>query len=143
MRKGTGTRKAAARKTTARAPRKKAAAVGQKAAPSPALAIAKLAVTAIESKQGHNPLIMDLRDKSGFTDYFVVVSGHNPPHLRAMSEEIHMLLKKNGMTCYRRAGDPESGWLVLDYVDVVIHILLDEHRRYYAIEDLWQAHQKE
>ena len=142
MKKNTGTRKPRAVKTPARSPKKKAATGAQKAGPSPGLALAEMAVAALESKKGHNPVIIDIRGKSGFADYFIVVSGHNPPHLHAMSEEVYLLLKKKGIACYRRAGGPESGWVVLDYVDVVIHILLDDQRRYYAIEDLWQAHQK-
>jgi ribosome-associated protein len=47
------------------------------------------------------------------------------------------VLKKEGASCYRRCGDAQSGWLVLDYVDMVIHILSAEARSYYALEDLW------
>ena len=143
MRKTAGTRKRKISKTPAKVPKKKAPAIAKKSAPSPALALAEMAVAALEAKQGHDPVVLDIRGKSSFADYFVLVSGHNPPHLHAMSEEVHHHLKKNGVVCYRRAGGPESGWLVLDYVDVVIHILLDEQRRYYAIEDLWRARQQE
>jgi len=111
-------------------------------APSAAFEIAKLAVTALEAKQGLNPVITDVRDFSTVTDYFVVVSGFNIPHLRALFDEVQMTLKKKGLQCYRKAEDPESGWLVLDYVDVVIHVLLDERRKYYAIEDLWAEHRR-
>ena len=105
---------------------------------SPAsLGLARAVVGIIEDKQGVNPVIVDVRGRSSVTDYFVVVSGMNSPHLRAMSEEIQARLKKQGTRCYRRSETPESGWLVLDYVDVVIHMLLDQSRKHYAIEDLW------
>lgn len=47
-------------------------------------------------------------------------------------------LKTRGVACYRKSGDPDAGWLVLDYVDFVIHIFLHETRDYYAIERLWE-----
>lgn len=54
-----------------------------------------------------------------------------------MFDEVMFILKGEGVQCYRRSGDPDSGWMVLDYVDVIIHIFLAEKRGYYAIEDLW------
>ena len=116
---------------------------GKKEPPSAAFALAGQIVKILEEKQGLNPLIVDVRGESNVTDYFVVVSGHNIPHIRAMSDEVQLRLKKLGTVCYRKAERAESGWLVLDYVDVVIHILLDEHRKYYAIEDLWKARRQE
>ena len=48
------------------------------------------------------------------------------------------MMKKDGVYCYRRSGEADSGWLVVDYVDVVIHMFSPENREYYAIEDLWR-----
>ncbi|MEI6807178.1 MAG: ribosome silencing factor [bacterium] len=112
----------------------------RKVPPSIAFSLAKKIVEILEEKQGLDPLIVDVREESTVTDYFVVVSGHNAPHLRAMSDEVQIQLKKLGTMCYRKAEKAESGWLVLDYVDVVTHILLAESRKYYAIEDLWAEH---
>lgn len=100
--------------------------------------IANLAASALESKKGDNIAIHDVRDRSVVTDFYVVVSGFSPPHLKAMFNEVQQELKKAGARCYRKAGDPESGWLVLDFVDVIIHIFSDESRSYYAIEELWE-----
>ena len=110
------------------------------APPSAAFALAKQIVGILEEKHGLNPVIVDVRGQSSVTDYLVVVSGNNVPHIRAMSDEVQIRLKKLGTTCYRRTEKAESGWLVLDYVDVVTHVLLDESRKYYAIEDLWAGH---
>lgn len=74
---------------------------------------------------------------SGITDYYVIVSGSSGPHLKAMYNEVEQQLKGEGVLPYRRSGDPFSGWLVLDYVDVILHILSREKREYYAIEELW------
>ena len=99
--------------------------------------MARRARLAIESKKGENILLLDVRGLSEITDFFLLVSASSPPHLKAMANEVQVALKKDGFPCYRRAGTPESGWIVLDYVDLVIHILSAEARDYYEIESLW------
>ena len=101
------------------------------------MTLARQAKQCLLNKKAEDLLILDVRELSGVTDYYIVASGASPPQLKAMFSEVLVSLKKEGMNCYRRSGDMESGWLVLDYVDVVIHILSAEARRYYAIEDLW------
>ena len=71
------------------------------------------------------------------TDYFVIVSGNSSPHLRALAEQTEISLKQMGHHVFRRAGENESGWFVLDYVDIVLHIMSDEMRERYDLEELW------
>ena len=80
-----------------------------------------------------------MRGLSAITDYYLLVSGSSPPHLKAMYQEVQKVLKDAGTPVYRRSGQPEGGWMVLDFVDVIIHIFLEEVREYYAIEELWAA----
>ncbi len=101
------------------------------------LQIAKRARKALGNKKGTDIRLFDVRGLSGVTDYYLIVSGNSPPHLKAMFNEILHDLKQKGTACYRRSGDLESGWLVIDYIDVVIHILLAETREYYGLEALW------
>ena len=70
-------------------------------------------------------------------DYCVIASGQTPPHLKALLGEVQRQLKESGSSLYRKSGDPESGWMVLDFVDVVIHIFSPDARAYYDIEKLW------
>lgn len=79
-----------------------------------------------------------MRGRSEITDAYIVVSGSSPPHLKALFNEVQHQLKQKGVACYRRSGDPECGWMVLDYVDVIIHIFLETTRQYYAVETLWE-----
>ena len=92
---------------------------------------------ALEGKKGDDIAVLDVRNLSTITDYYVVVSGTSPPHLKAMFNEVQMTLKEKGVSCYRRTGAPESGWMVLDYIDVITHIFSKDARHYYAVEDLW------
>jgi ribosome-associated protein len=101
------------------------------------LELARRARKILDEKKGEDIVLLDVRKWSGITDYYLIVSGTSSPHVRAMFDEVLHVLKEEGMACYRRSGDPESGWLVLDYVDVIIHILTAQKRDYYALEELW------
>lgn len=102
-----------------------------------ALDLAKKARAALVEKKGEAISLLDVRGLSGVTDYYIVASGSSPPHLKAMLNEVQHVLKNDGVHCYRKSGNPECGWLVIDYIDVVIHIFSSEARQYYTIEKLW------
>ena len=73
----------------------------------------------------------DVRGKSGLTDFFVVATGAAAPHLKALVRDLPK--------AYRVSGEPDSGWIVADYVDVVVHVFSAEARAYYALEKLWAS----
>lgn len=129
-----------AAKSRSRSPAGRGKAVAEKA--PQALEFARSVKAILEDKHGNNVAILDVRGLSSVADFFVLVSGMNHPHLKAMFEEVDVRMKHAGIQCYRKVGISESGWLILDYVDVVIHILLEENRKYYAIEDLWAGARK-
>ena len=85
---------------------------------------------ALEDAKGTDVKVYDVRGKSGLTDFFVVATGAAAPHLKA-------LVKATPGKAYRVAGDPESGWIVSDFIDVVVHVFSAEARAYYALEKLW------
>ena len=89
---------------------------------------ADLAKTLADNKAA-DVKVYDVRGKSGFTDFFVVATGAAAPHLKALVRELPK--------AYRVSGDPESGWIVADYIDVVVHVFSAEARAYYALEKLW------
>lgn len=101
------------------------------------LELARKAASILADRHGINIMLLDVRGISGVTDYELIVSGNSAPHLKAMVTETEKQLKSDGLYCYSKAGDPDSGWIVLDYVDVVIHIFSESKRAYYSIEDLW------
>ena len=78
-----------------------------------------------------------MRRLSGVTDFYLVATGLNPPHLKAMANELEKALARDGADCFRRAGIPESGWIVADYLDAVVHLFSPDVRAYYALERLW------
>lgn len=101
------------------------------------LAVAQLARKALLDKKGVDPLVLDVRSLSSVADYYVIVTGTSAPHLKAMAEELRHQLLAAGADRKRQGGEPNSGWLVVDYLDVVVHLFLPHTREYYALEDLW------
>ncbi len=100
-------------------------------------ALAERAAEILEDKKGENLLIIDVSEVSNLSDYVLLVNGSSPPHLKAMWNDLQHTLKQEGVHAFRKSGMPESGWMVLDYVDLIIHILSPEAREYYALEELW------
>jgi ribosome-associated protein len=83
-------------------------------------------------------VVLDLRDISSFTDFFVICSAASEPQLKAIAGEIEARLKKDhGVRPVAVDGFPASQWIVLDYMQVIVHIFHSEKRAFYSLEDLW------
>jgi ribosome-associated protein len=81
---------------------------------------------------------LDLREVSTFTDFFVICSGTSEPHLKAIAGEIEARLKEDhGIRAAAVDGFPASQWIVLDYMQVIVHVFHREKREFYALESLW------
>ncbi len=98
--------------------------------------LARLALRALADRQGRDPAAYDVRERSFLTDYVIIASGLNAPHLKALANETRVQFKKLGSPCFRQSGDPDSGWIMADYFDLVIHLFLPETRAYYALDEL-------
>ncbi len=96
-------------------------------------------VNALEAKQGEDIKVFDVRGKSSVTDFYVVASGNSAPHLRALVSEASRHMKRVKVKSFRSSGEAESGWVVVDFIDVVVHLFSREARAYYAIEKLWDG----
>jgi len=83
-------------------------------------------------------VVLDLQGISSFTDFFVICSGTSEPHLKAISGEIEERLKQDhGVKAVSVDGFPASQWIVLDYLQVIVHVFREEKREFYSLEDLW------
>lgn len=82
-------------------------------------------------------LVLDVRGLSSVTDYFVVCSGRSTTHLTTIADAIREALKEAGVRPLHAEGVADSGWILLDYGDVLVHVFLEETRMYYALERLW------
>ena len=103
-----------------------------------ALELARKAVEIASDKQAGNIALLDVRDLCSFTDYFIICSGESARQLNTIIDEIEKTFKKEGVLPHHREGTLDSGWLLLDYGDVVIHVFGATEREYYALDDLWR-----
>jgi ribosome-associated protein len=98
------------------------------------------AIAACQDKKAEEVTILQLEKDSGaFTDYFVVCSGTNPRQIQAISDEVEERLKKQGMRPTHVEGYKQAEWVLLDYVDFVVHIFSEKARKYYELERLWKS----
>src|SRR5438876_944145 len=110
----------------------------KKIAPQSALDFAHIAIDAVESKKGSDIVLLDVRSLSMFTDYFLICSGDSERQIKAISGGVQEALDKSGMRRIGHEGSAESGWVLLDYGDLMIHVFAPEQRDYYQLEDLWK-----
>ena len=91
-----------------------------------------------DDKKAEDIVVLDVRKVSSITDYFVVATGTSEPHLRAIVDEItENLEKKHGVRPRARDGFLQTAWVVLDYFDVIVHVMRGDVREHYKLEDLW------
>ena len=100
--------------------------------------VAVAAARAASEKQGSRIVILDVRDLIVITDYFVIASGSSDRQVRTIVEEVEKALRGMGVKPLRREGENEGAWVLLDFVDVVVHVFGDEERDYYDLERLWR-----
>lgn len=99
--------------------------------------LVRLAVRAAEDRKAQDLAALDLRDLSSVTDYFIVCGGTSDTHVRAIADAVREHLEKKGQRPFSLEGYQEGTWVLLDYVDFVVHIFHYEKRLFYGIEDLW------
>ncbi len=91
-----------------------------------------------DNKKAEDILVLDVRKLSSVTDYFVIATGTSQPHLRAIVEEISGRLRdEHDLRPSRSEGSTGGNWVVLDYFDVIVHVMHTETRKRYDLEGLW------
>ena len=88
-------------------------------------------------KQAGNIVLLDVRGLCSFADYFVICAGESTRQIGTISDEIEKVLKKDGVLPHHHEGTLDSGWLLLDYSDVIVHIFGAAERDYYKLDELW------
>lgn len=101
--------------------------------------VARAAVELASERQASDSVILDIRALASFADYFVITSALNARHLQALLEELDQGMKRLQAPLHHKEGTPESGWVLLDFGDVIVHLFLPEQRQRYGLEQLWQG----
>ncbi len=104
----------------------------------PSLEVALAAAEAASAKQARDVLVLDVSEPLVISDYFVICSGSNDRQVRAVAEAVERACRDHGVHVLRREGEREARWILLDFVDFVVHVFLQEEREYYDLERLWR-----
>lgn len=97
-----------------------------------------LTAKAISSKKGLNIKLIEIGDISSLADYMVIATGTSSTHVKAIADEVEYQLDNAGISVSHIEGYRSNSWILLDYVDVIVHIFSDEAREFYDLERLWQ-----
>lgn len=97
----------------------------------------RLVTAALLDRKAVDPLVLDLRGLTAATDYFVIVSGTSAAHVRGMAEHLLTVLAPHDVTPHHVEGLAQGRWVLLDYVDFVVHVFHPDVRAFYQLERLW------
>lgn len=97
-----------------------------------------VAERAAEAKKAQDVVTLDIRANSSFADYFLIATGLNKVHTRSVADFIEESLAKQGIVPYSKQGYRQGSWILIDYLDFVVHIFTQEARDFYQLERLWQ-----
>ena len=98
------------------------------------------AIQACLEKKAEELSILEMEKGSGaFTDYFVLCSGTNPRQMQAIADEVELRLKKAGLRPTHVEGYTQAEWVLIDYVDFVVHVFSEKARKFYDLERLWKS----
>jgi len=92
---------------------------------------------AASDKKAHDIVILDMQKVSLVTDYFVICSANSTTQVRAIADNIEEKLDEQGIPLRRKEGYREGRWILLDYGNCIVHVFVEEDRRFYNLEQLW------
>jgi len=97
---------------------------------------------ALEEKKAVDPVLLNVRGRTVMTDCFIITSGTSRIHIQALVDAVVEKLKDNGVRSKRVEGYSEAAWVLLDYGDVVVHIMAQDQRDFYRLEAYWSGAEK-
>ncbi len=101
----------------------------------------KIVQTELDDRKGQQITVLDVRDKTSFTDYMVVVTGTSDRHLASLCDYVAAKVEENGLIPLGIEGGPGADWVLLDLGDVIVHAMTAQGRDFYQLEKLWSVNQ--
>ena len=111
-------------------------------APKPhidASAAARLAVDGASDRQTEDIVLLDVHEISSFADYMVLMSADSVRQANALASELEAAIERAGLDMHHREGTGDSGWVLLDFGDLVLHVFGQEQREFYQLQQVWKA----
>jgi ribosome-associated protein len=97
-----------------------------------------LVIQTLHEKKAQDVKAIDISDLTTIAQYFVVCSGSSVTHIKTLADYVEEKLNEQGMRCIHREGYNSARWILLDYGDIVVHVIHEEDREFYGLERLWQ-----
>ncbi|MFA7257402.1 MAG: ribosome silencing factor [Kiritimatiellales bacterium] len=101
--------------------------------------VVQKAVKFLDDRKAENIAVLDLQPLANLSDYFVIATAANAPHLKALGDGLQRLYKNEQYKGFRAAGTGDSGWVIVDYDGVMVHVFSFEMRNLYDLEQLWKS----
>lgn len=102
----------------------------------------EIIVKALDSKKADDIQVLEIKDLTILSDYFVIANGNSSTQTKAIADEVEYKMKENGIMPDRTEGYQGSNWIILDYGDIIVHVFYKETRSYYNLERLWSDAQQ-
>ena len=102
------------------------------------LETARAAAKALSERKGIDIKLIKITDISSIADYFVIAAGSSTTHVKSLADNVEFRLDQMGVSVSHIEGYRSDSWILLDYVDVIVHVFAEEAREYYSLERLWQ-----
>jgi ribosome-associated protein len=117
--------------------REDAVAAKREEAPGASEELARRIAAIVDEKLGEDIAILDMRELVGYTDFLVLATARNERLAKAIHDDVYHQLKREGLLPARAEGVQEARWVLLDYLDCVLHVFVPEAREHYRLEQLW------
>ena len=99
--------------------------------------IAEIGAKAAIERKANNVVVLDLRGLSSVADFFVICSGNSDTHVEGIARLIEEKFDESNVELWHREGERHASWILLDYIDIIVHIFTEEARDFYGLERLW------
>lgn len=98
---------------------------------------ARRIIDLLSDRQAEDIVLLDIHEVASFTDHFVIATAQNPRHMNSLIDAFERDLAREGIKPLRREGGANSGWVLVDFGSVIVHVFTPEDREYYNLESLW------
>jgi len=104
--------------------------------------IARFAVDVASDSFASDILLLNISNKSAFSDFMIILTVESARQMSAVVQELEIEMKSKGINKYRKEGTSDSGWMVVDFADIIVHLFGKDEREYYALDDIWSDGQR-
>jgi len=104
--------------------------------------LARFAAETVSDSFASDILLLNISNKSAFADFMIILTADSSRQMSAVAEDLEIEMKSKGINKFRKEGAADSGWVVVDFGDIIVHLFGKDEREYYALDDIWSEAQQ-